>query len=122
MKKPRQFLAGDVDSVQSATGQLGATLAPATATVAVTRQEGALTLDFMLPPEAAELVIDVPGSGGLSATVFGAPEPSIDGRRIVIAAGGGEVTVLVMGNANEFKANLVRGNVVTPVTVRAEQR
>ena len=101
-------------------GQLSATLAPAIATVTVTRQEGALTLDFMLPPQPAELVIEVPGAGGLSATVFGAPEPAIDGRRIVIAASGGEVTVLVMGNANEFKASLVRGSVVTPVTVRTK--
>jgi hypothetical protein len=28
--------------------------------------------------------------------------------------------VLVMGNVNDFKANLVRGNVVTPVTVRSQ--
>jgi hypothetical protein len=105
---------------EPAPDQLSATLAPAKATVAVTRQHGALTLDFMLPPEKAELVIEVPGAGGLTATVFGAPEPAIDGRRIVIAASGGEVTVLVIGNANEFKASLVRGGAVTPVTVRAE--
>jgi anti-sigma factor RsiW len=100
--------------------QVAATLAPAAASVAVTRQEGALTLEFVLPPEKAQLVIEVPGAGGLSATVVGAPEPAIDGRRIVIAASGGEVTVLVMGNANEFKATLVRGEVVTPVTVRGQ--
>ena len=95
------------------------TMAPAGATVKATRQEGALTLSFELPPQAAELIIDLPGAGSLSAAVTGAPEPAIDGRRIVIAAAGGEVTVLVMGNVNEFKANLVRGGVVTPVTVRS---
>lgn len=105
---------------EPASDQVSATLAPATPTVVATRQEGALTLDFTLPPGKADLVIDVPGAGGLAASVFGAPEPAIDGRRIVIAASGGEVTVLVMGNANEFNAHLDRGGVVTPVTVRAK--
>lgn len=100
--------------------QVAGTLAPASATVGVTRQQGSLTLDFALPAEKSSLIIDLPGTGGLSATVFGAPEPAIDGRRIVIPASGGEVTVLVLGNVNEFSANLVRGDVVTPITVRAQ--
>lgn len=95
------------------------TMAPAAATVAVTRQAGALTLEFALPLQASELIIDLPGAGSLSASVTGAPEPAIDGRRIVIASTGGEVMVLVVGNVNEFKASLVRGGVVTPVTVRS---
>ncbi len=95
------------------------TMAPAGATVAVTRQAGALTLEFALPLQASELIIDLPGAGSLSASVTGAPEPAIDGRRIVIASTGGEVMVLVVGNVNEFKANLVRHGVVTPVTVRS---
>ena len=102
-----------------APAQVGATLAPIAATVSATRQERAITLDFVLPPQQSELVIDLPGTGPLSATTFGASEPAIEGRRIVIAAAGGEVTVLVVGNVNEFKANLVRGDVVTPVTVRS---
>lgn len=100
--------------------QVSGALAPATATVAVIRQQGALTLEFMLPPEHSELVIDLPGTGPLSASVTGAPEPAIEGRRIVIAASGGEVMVLVVGNVNEFNANLVRGGVVTPVAVRKQ--
>ncbi|MGQ0587219.1 MAG: anti-sigma factor family protein [Gammaproteobacteria bacterium] len=99
--------------------QVGATLAPAMPTVTVTRQERFLTLDFVLPPQPSELVIELPGTGAVSASVFGAPEPAIYGRRIVVAVAGGEVTVLVIGNVNEFKANLVRGGVVTPVTVRS---
>jgi hypothetical protein len=98
--------------------QVAATLAPAVASVAVTRQAGALTLEFVLPPERSDLIIDLPGTGAVSAAVTGAPEPAIDGRRIVIAVSGGEVVVLVLGNVNEFNANLVRDGVVTPVTVR----
>ena len=100
--------------------QVSGTMAPATATVAVVRQPGALTLEFLLPLESAELVIEVPGTGPVSASVTGAAEPAIEGRRIVIASTGGEVLVLVVGNVNEFKANLVRGGVVTPVTVRTQ--
>jgi hypothetical protein len=99
--------------------QVGGTMAPAVATVAVTRQERALTLSFALPPEKSELVIELPGAGSLSAAVTGAAEPAIEGRRIVIAAAGGEVIVLVVGNVNEFNASLVRDGVVTPVTVRS---
>lgn len=99
--------------------QVSGTMAPAAATVAVTRQPGALTLEFALPAQASELIIDLPGAGSLSASVTGAPEPAIDGRRIVIASTGGEVMVLVVGNVNEFKANLVRNGVVTPVTIRS---
>jgi hypothetical protein len=99
---------------------LSGAMAPAGPTVAITRQPGALTLEFALPEQPSELIIDLPGTGPVSATVVGAPEPAIDGRRIVIAASGGEVMVLVMGNVNDFKANLVRGSVVTPVTVRSQ--
>lgn len=107
-------------SPEVAPEQVSGTLVPAIATVAVIRQERSLTLEFALPKEQSELVIDVPGTGAVSASVTGAPEPAINGRRIVVPAAGGEVIVLVVGNVNEFKANLVRGDVVTPVTVRTQ--
>lgn len=99
--------------------QMGATLAPATAFVSAARGADGLALSFSLPTGPADLVIDLPGDGILTATVDSGAAPRIEGRRIVVAAAGGRLTVRVAGNVNEFKANLIRGDVVTPVTVRS---
>lgn len=103
----------------SAPEHLGATLAPATASVSVTPRPDGLALDFALPPGPADLVIEFPGSGVLAARVEGGPAPVVEGRRIVVSATGGRVTVQVAGDVKEFAANVVRDGVVMPVTVRA---
>lgn len=97
---------------------MGATLAPATATVVATPDGEGLALSFSLPAGPADLVIEFPGEGALTAALESGQAPQVEGRRIVVAAAGGQVTVRVAGNVNEFKANLIRGDVVTPVTVR----
>lgn len=99
--------------------QLGATLAPATATVAARPQAGGLELSFALPPGPADLVIDFPGTGPLAATADGGLAPAVEGRRIVVAATGGRFTLRVAGDIHEFNAVLVRDGVVKSVTPRA---
>ena len=99
--------------------QLGATLAPATATVTAAPRPGGLSLNFALPSEPSDLIIEAPGRGALTAFSDGSTAPIVDGRRIVVVAVGGRFTVHVSGDIENFSANLVRGGVVTPVTVRA---
>lgn len=99
---------------------LGATLAPATASVTVAPRADGLELGFRLPPGPADLVIEFAGSGALAARVDGGPAPVVEGRRIVVAATGGRITVQVAGDVGDFTANVVRDGVVTPVTVRAQ--
>jgi anti-sigma factor RsiW len=99
--------------------QLGATLAPPTATVTARPQPGGVELGFVLPPGPADLVIDVPGTGPLAATADRGPAPAVEGRRIVVRATGGRLTVQVAGDIQEFNAVLVRDGVVRPVTPRA---
>ena len=98
--------------------QVGGTMAPAGASVAATPREGGVELGFELPPGPSEIVLEFEGEGGLAATADRAPPPVIEGRRIVVAATGGHLTVQVAGNVNDFKASLVRDGVVTPITVR----
>jgi len=97
--------------------QMGATLAPPAARVTVMPQAGGLALKFTLPAGPADLVLEFAGEGPLAATADRGPAPVVEGRRIVVGATGGRLTVQVAGNVNEFKANLIRGGVVTPVTV-----
>jgi hypothetical protein len=99
--------------------QLGATLAPATATVTPTPRPGGLSLNFALPQAPADLVIDLPGEGPLTASGERGAAPIVEGRRIVVVAAGGSFAVHVSGDVDGFSANLVRGEAVTPVTVRA---
>ena len=99
--------------------QLGATLAPPTASVAVTPRADGLALDFALPPGPADLVIECAGAGPLAATADAGPAPMVEGRRIVVGATGGRLTLRVAGEVNEFKASLVRAGDVTPVTIRS---
>jgi hypothetical protein len=104
---------------QGPSEQMGATLAPATARVSAAPQADGLALDFVLPAGPAQLVIDLPGTGALSATTAGGPAPVVEGRRIVVAAAGGRIRVQVAGDVKEFTASLVRDGVVTPVTVQS---
>ena len=99
--------------------QVGATLAPLAATVVATARPGGLALSFELPPGPGDLVIDFPGEGALTASTDRGPAPSVDGRRIVVAAAGGHFTVQVAGNIKQFNASLARDGVVTPVTDRS---
>ena len=98
--------------------QLGATLAPATASVTPTPRPGGLSLVFTRPDTPADLIIELSGQGPLTAFGDRGAAPIVEGRRIVIAAAGGSFTVHVSGDIKDFKANLVRGGTVTPVTVR----
>lgn len=99
--------------------QLGATLAPATATVTARPHPGGIELGFALPPGPADLIVDFPGTGPLAATADPGLAPVIEGRRIVVAAAGGRFTVRVAGDIKEFNAVLVRDGVVKSVTPRA---
>jgi len=99
--------------------QLGATLAPATATVTPRPHPAGIQLGFALPAGPADLLIDFPGTGLLTATADRGPAPAVEGRRIVVRATGGRFTVQVAGDVQEFHAVLVRDGVVRPVTPRA---
>jgi hypothetical protein len=102
------------------TEQMGATLAPANPRVSAVPWPGGLVLDFVLPAGPSQLVIDLPGTGALSAAVSGGPAPAVEGRRIVVAAAGGRFRVQVAGDVKEFTATLVRDGVVTPVTIQSQ--
>ena len=103
----------------TAPDQFGATLAPATATVTARPRDGGVELSFALPPGPADLIIDFPGAGELTAATDQGPAPTIEGRRIVVAATGGRFTLQVAGDINEFNAVLVRDGAVKSVTIRA---
>jgi hypothetical protein len=99
--------------------QFGATLAPATATVTARPRPGGVDLEFALPPGPADLVVDFPGTGPLAASADPGRAPTVEGRRIVVAATGGRFTLRVAGDIHEFNAALVRDGVVKSVTSRA---
>lgn len=105
-------------------GQLTGAMAPSEPTVVATRGPQGLELTFYVPAGPADIVIDVVGvaggDGALAATTLNGTRPQIDGRRIVLpGVRAGQVTVILTGDVGGFTALLVRGNTVTPVTLRS---
>lgn len=106
------------DGPELGADQFGATLAPVTASMTMAPRDGGLSLKFALPPGPADLVIELSGDGPLAAFGERGATPIVEGRRIVVVAAGGRFAVHVSGDIDAVTANLVRGEAVTPVTVR----
>jgi anti-sigma factor RsiW len=100
--------------------QVSGTMAPVDApSVTIEATAPQLVLRFRLPASpAAQLVIDVPGEGVISAAADGAAALRVEGRRIVVSGfGSGALRVRVAGvqPAQEFRAVLVSAAGTTPV-------
>jgi len=106
------------------TGQLVGALAPAPPSVTPDALPNGLSLAFEIPDGPVDIVIDFAGTaagdGALEATTNRGIRPRIEGRRIVVpGVAAGRTTVVVTGDVGGFAALVIRGGVVTPVTVRS---